>query len=398
MKHPNFIISSYNEGKQLLKEISFLDKYMKALWINDVNMENNNIVLINYQEIKTQDIQQFLNRNVFHKMLIITSNGIKSYEQLRINIGQEVYFFDETTAEVLETYEINGMKIKSLLGCYNTSNNSFAWNLSKDQNIFKRRANFHGLKLKGMVEHFAPAVSIDKKYKEKARYFKSNQTHLMNGFAKGVYIDVLDYMQENLNFSTALYKRKYTSYGNMKKWKNGTITGDGVISDIFFKRADMIIAAVLITNERLVFIDYLRPILPSKWGLYISKGAVHDSMEYDNYFKAFHVHSWTTIIFAIILIGIIKVFIFWCIGNKKSSYMLICLESIWCTMKSILGGKTSNPKIDFGISQNIILFIWSLCGSVIWIYYRSQITALLSISNPSKPFHDLESMANTNWR
>ena len=160
----------------------------------------------------------------------------------------------------------------------------------------------------------------------------------------------------------------------------------------------MIIAAVLITKERSVYIDYLRPILPNKWGLYISKEAVHDSIEYDNYFKAFHVHSWTTILFAIIIIGTMKVFIFGCIGKNKSSYTLIGLKSIWCAMKPIFGGKVSNPKIDSGISQNIILFIWSLCGSVIWIYYRSQITALLSISNPSKPFKDLESMANTNWR
>ena len=71
---------------------------------------------------------------------------------------------------------------------------------------------------------------------------------------------------------------------------------------------------------------------------------------------------------------------------------------VWSAMKSIFGGKVNNSDIDSGITQSIILFIWSLCGSVIWIYYRSQITALLSISNPNKPFNDLESMANTNWR
>ena len=399
IKHSNIIRSkSINKDKTLLKELSHIDNYSKALWSNDINMENENIVLISTNKINHQHIQQFLNRNLFHKMLIIDTNGSRSYEELCTNIGQEVYFYDETTAEVLEAYEINGVKINNTLGYYNAKNNSFAWNSSKYQNIFKRRANFHGLKLKGMVEEYTAAVMIDKAYKEKARFFKSNQTYLMNGFVKGVFIDILEHMQENLNFSTTLYKRKDISFGNMKKWVNGTVTGNGMVSDIFFKRADMIIAAVLITEKRSIYIDILRPLLPVKWGLYISKGAVHDSMEYDNYFKAFNFYSWATILFAIIMIGIIKCFIFVCIGKNTSSYALTGLKSIWCAMKPIFGGQVSNPDIDSRVSQNIILFVWSLCGSIIWIYYTSQFTAFLSISNPNKPFHNLESMANTNWR
>ena len=361
-------------------------------------MENINIVLINRNEIKQQDFQQFLNRNLFHKMLIIDFDGTKSYEGLCIDIGQEVYFYDKTTAEVLEVYEINGVKIKRVLGYYQDKTNSFTWNSRTNQNIFRRRGNFHGLKLNAMVEHFYPTAIIDKEYIEKARFFKSNQTYLMNGFVKGIYIDILETLQENLNFTTTLYKRKDVSYGKIIDWKNGTLTGEGMISDIFFKRADMILTGVLINTERSIYVDYLRAISPFRWGLYISKRAVHDSMEYDNYFKAFNFYSWISIIFAIIVIGLVKLFIFVSIGEINSSYTLIGMKLIWCAMKSIFGGIVSYPNIDYVTSQKVLLFIWSLCGSIIWIYYRSQITALLSISNPSKPFYDLESMANTNWR
>ena len=399
IKHSNIIrLSSINQDKNLLKTLSYQDNYSRALQSTDVNIENNNVILISTHEIKQQEIQWFLNHNHFHKMLIINPDGIKSQEELCINIDQEVYFYDETTSEVLEAYEINGLKIERTLGHYNVSKNSFIWNPSKQQIIFERRANFHGLKLKGMVEDFRPAVLIDKKYKQKARFFQYNQTYLMHGLVKGVYIDILEHLQENLNFSTVLYKRNDTSYRNIIDWKNGTMTGEGMISDIFFERADMIIAAVLITEKRSIYIDILRPLLPVKWGLYISKGAVHDSMEYDNYFKAFNFYSWATILFAIIMIGIIKCFIFVCIGKNTSSYALTGLKSIWCAMKPIFGGQVSNPDIDSRVSQNIILFVWSLCGSIIWIYYTSQFTAFLSISNPNKPFHNLESMANTNWR
>ena len=99
-------------------------------------------------------------------------------------------------------------------------------------------------------------------------------------------------------------------------------------------------------------------------------------------------------------IGVIKllVFAFLCENKANHSFPLIGIKLVWCAIKPIFGGKVSNSDLDSGIAQSIILFIWSLCGSVIWIYYRSQITALLSISNPGKPFHDWESMANTNWR
>ena len=221
IKHPNIITSlSSNEEKHLLKEMSYTNNYMKILRINDNNMENNNIVLINNRKMKQQDIQLFLNHKSFHKMLIINPYSIKSYEELSIDIGQEVYFFDESSAEVFETYEINGMKIRGPLGLYNATSNSFTWNANKNQIIFRRRGNFHGLKLKGMVEHSMPSVLINNKYKEKARFFQSNQTYLMNGFVKGVYIDILEHLQENLNFSTTLYKRKVRSFGNMKDWNN----------------------------------------------------------------------------------------------------------------------------------------------------------------------------------
>ena len=91
---------------------------MKILSINGNNMENNNIVLINNQKIKQQDIQLFLNHKSFHKMLIINPYSIKSYDDLIIDIGQEVYFFDENSTEVFETYEINGMKIRRPLGIH----------------------------------------------------------------------------------------------------------------------------------------------------------------------------------------------------------------------------------------------------------------------------------------
>ena len=173
-----------------------------------------------------------------------------------------------------------------------------------------------------------------------------------------------------------------------------------MVSDIFFKRADIVVTGMMITQSRIMFMDFLRPLMPVKYGLYISKEAVHDAMEYDNYFKAFQLCSWMIILLSIISISITRLLVYVISsGNKdKASIIAVGIKLVWSTMKPIFGGKVLNPDIDSGIAQSIIIFIWSLCGSVIWMYYRSQITALLSISNPSKPFHDLESMGNTNWR
>ena len=132
----------------------------------------------------------------------------------------------------------------------------------------------------------------------------------MNGFVKGVHIDILEHLQGHLNFSTSLYKRQVPSYGNIRDWKNGTLTGEGMVGDIYFKRADMIIAGVIITASRLTHVDFLRPLIPMTYGIYISNQAVYDAMEYHSYFKPFELSSWIAILLSIISIGITKLFIF----------------------------------------------------------------------------------------
>ena len=54
---------------------------------------------------------------------------------------------------------------------------------------------------------------LDKVYKEIAPFYLENGTYLVNGLVSGLHQDVLTIMEETLNFTTLLYKRKDRVWG-----------------------------------------------------------------------------------------------------------------------------------------------------------------------------------------
>ena len=86
-----------------------------------------------------------------------------------LKINQPIYFYNEETQDVYETYNINGKKIKQKLG--QVKPNGFQWTETVNPNFIKRRSNFHGLILKGMVEFSGYDMNADSSYLTSAPYF-----------------------------------------------------------------------------------------------------------------------------------------------------------------------------------------------------------------------------------
>ena len=114
-----------------------------------------------------------------------------------------------------------------------------------------------------------------------------NQTYLVTQFTTGLYHDVLLEVQKMLNFTTVLYKRKEIAWGFVYPQGNGSYEADGIVGDIFFGRADLIVAPVTFFLRRALYIDYLPPLTPKYIGLYISSIKSKEAMNLYVFIKPF---------------------------------------------------------------------------------------------------------------
>ena len=75
------------------------------------------------------------------------------------------FLIKESTNEIFETYFINKKRIKQKLGSVSSNTtNTFIWKNNIQTSFIKRRSNFHGLKLKGMVEFSGYSMNANLSY------------------------------------------------------------------------------------------------------------------------------------------------------------------------------------------------------------------------------------------
>ena len=71
---------------------------------------------------------------------------------------------------------------------------------------------------------------------------------------------------------------------------------------------------------------------------------------------------------------------------------------LWYSFTVYFGGKPSGTAIDSKMIYKFIVFVSLLGGTIIWISYRSFLTAELAINIKKYPFTDMYSLSKTNWR
>ena len=91
---------------------------------------------------------------------------------------------------------------------------------------------------------------------------------------------MLQELESQLNFTTALFKRKDGGWGNVYPQNDGSYKAPGMIGDIFFKRADIVLAAVTINLKRGLYIDYSISITKERVGLYIKSKNLKEDFDF----------------------------------------------------------------------------------------------------------------------
>ena len=265
LKSPYYVVGGNVDSQQrnLIKHHSMKSEFsMICKNVNDIPMVNKEQIQSIIQiAISTEDIAAILKPLLYFKfptiVLLITDSLQKhNLKDLKILIHQQILFYFDDTRDLFEAYTINDSNIVRRLGF--VSNESwFQWDKDVNPNFIQRRSNFQGVSLKAMTEFRGNLINANTSFLTDAPYFPENETYLLNGFTYGIYHDVLNVLQDHLNFSTRLFKRKDGAWGMVYPQDDGTFRTVGFIGDLFLKKADFAIASVIILKDRAQFVDYL---------------------------------------------------------------------------------------------------------------------------------------------
>ena len=326
-------------------------------------------------------------------LVISQDNGFLDKNE-EINIDQQIYFLTPSL-DLYEKYTINNQLIQQKLGWF--VDGIYIPEESIEQNFLKRRHNFHGSKLIALTvgSRRGHYIKIENK---NATYFPSNKTYDVTGSAQGLIFDIWKLLQNNLNFTTRIYSRMDDKWGVPIQHANGSISvPDGIIKDGMDGLADILLNRIVIMQERCLVIDFLVPLTSYSNGIFVKKDSMKERLDFQVFQKPLDIWTWTVMISSslIITISIVVTSKLLNQGNLKcSNFMGIFAKSL----KANLGSASFVPDINQFHSLQMVIFVSLITGNIIWIAYNGALLSKLIEPSFDKPFHDLESLAESNYR
>ena len=395
--HP-YLIGSFNDItlesiKVLSKDGHYLNVQPKVNEFSfNEKVTSNAIIFVN----STWNFHFDSPKIIHHSLMLITKDNI--FEDIlntvaaQSSIDQKVFIFEADSLEMYEAYTINNVVLKKKLGHVDCISGNFKWQKNVNPDFIKRRSDFQGVILKGIVGFWASEMNADSSYLEKAPYFSKNETYQINGFTFGLYNDILMHLQSKLNFTTVLYKRKKDVWGFVD-FVNGSYIGKGMVADIFNKTADIAVTPMFIKINRARFIDYLPPIKPDVCGIYVANSD-QERISFKTYLAPFTLLLWATLTFIGVAIALIRFLLLKVHGNGS----IFGFDHIWSSFSGFMGGKPTPTPIDKKSSYKTMIMATLLCGTITWIAYRGHLNSELAVFRKNYPFNDMESFSKTNWR
>ena len=230
--HPVITTKKGHENVKMFKSASENDQYVLMKSENSISYTSRysgyqNVVIFVKKSSNITRLQNQIQDLKFALLIFEEENNFELfYDSLKIKIHQEIYFLKITT--LYEMYQVNNILIQRKLGKWNQNSNKFEWNHTVNPHFTKRRGNFYGSHLMAMTETEGKSIEFDSNYHKRAPFFRENDTYCVNDYTQGIYHDVLKIMQNRLNFTTSLYKRKIEAWGYVNKAENGSYIGDGI--------------------------------------------------------------------------------------------------------------------------------------------------------------------------
>ena len=326
-------------------------------------------------------------------LLVLSQDDGLLDENKEITIDQQIYFLTPSL-NLYEKYIINNQLIQQILGHF--VDGIYVPEESIEQNFKKRRQNFHGSKLIALTLEYHTNLRIVNQ--KNAPYFPSNETYDVTGLVQGSFFDIWKTLENNLNFTTKIYSRMDDKWGVPIQHPNGSISvPDGIIKDGMDGSADILLSALSIIYTRYLVIDYLVPLYSLPSGIFVSKDSIQDSLDFVVFYKPFDKWTWITLISSSLTITISIFFTSKVLiqGNLDySDFIDIFAKSL----KANLGNASFTTITNKFHSRQMAIFVALMTGNIVWISYKGALLSKLIEPRFEKPFHDLESLAESNYR
>ena len=347
---------------------------------------------------------------------ITNSSQLTNLSNLDIFIHQQILFYFEDTQELFEAYKIHNSNIVRKLGMLNGA--VLLWDENVNPNFVRRRSNFQGVTLKVMTEFEGNSINANPIYQTNAPYFPENETYLLNGFTYGVFQDVLDVLQDHLNFSTQIFKRSDGQWGMVYPQEDGTFKTVGFIGDLFLKNADFAIGNVIIFQNRAQFVDYLPKVgiyqgnfklnlcVKNSFalsyslkigGVYLPSLEASERIDWIAFLRPFQWTPWLLIIFSIFISTLVSAII-WYIRDALT--IMKSIKILWTNVQAFFdeASDLETKWIDLRFSHRLATFISLLWAWFIWTSYNAALASEFTVPIVKLPFTDMESLSSTDYR
>ncbi len=168
--------------------------------------------------------------------------------------------------------------------------------------------------------------------------------------------------------------------------------------------ADIAAVALTVTRMRVDHIDYLPVITSDKVAIFIRRQRSED-FKFTTFVSSFKQHLWLTLGIGNVLIGI-----WFYVTNLESvkdsfghdkvigNHVASLIGYLWASFMINFGGKPKDLSKRPGTQDKIVLVSCLLTGSIVWMCYRASMTSELSAAKIKKPFVDLETLVDTDYK
>ena len=177
---------------------------------------------------------------------------------------------------------------------------------------------------------------------------------------------------------------------------DGSLEVGGIMGDIYYNRAELVVTSFGMYYDRALYMDYYPDLYPYYAGLYLPlTDNASEKIDFFLIFSPFAEIMWITIAIATLGVALFKISLLKFHASLKAADVI---GFLWTSFIAFFGGKPTPTSIDSKRSYKAVVFTSLLAGVVMWIAYRSYLSAALAISFKSYPFTDMESLSKTNWK
>ena len=177
---------------------------------------------------------------------------------------------------------------------------------------------------------------------------------------------------------------------------DGSLEVGGIMGDIYYNRAEFVVTSWGMYYDRALYMDYLPDLYPYYAGLYLPlTDNATEKIDFFLIFSPFAEIMWITIAIATLGVALFKISLLKFHASLKAADVI---GFLWTSFIAFFGGKPTPTSIDSKRSYKAVVFTSLLAGVVMWIAYRSYLSAALAISFKSYPFTDMESLSKTDWK